>query len=71
MKKSVINAALMAIAAAPIMKHMRDVAYAPINFSSGKKPDPSQKERAEAKRIKRQQRNIKNEQKQTLKLNAN
>lgn len=65
MRKNVINAALMAIAANPIMKHMRDVAYAPVAIRNHKKSDPLQQEAAEAKRLRKQARNIKNAQKHT------
>lgn len=69
MDKKLIALAVAGLTNSPIMSHMRKVAYKPVAIKDTKDISlDTQKgllDAAEAKRIKRQQRNIKNAQKHT------
>lgn len=65
MKKSILTAALMAITANPTMAKMRAIAYAPVSLPKSNGDNLAAKKEAEAKRLRKQARNIKNAQKHT------
>ena len=50
MRKSLLTAATFSLMNKAVMKHMRDVAYAPINFIKERKDDNATLRRAQEKR---------------------
>ena len=60
-KPSVLIAAAYAgMMANPVMKHMRDVASAPVSLPTSRKYDLTAINKAEEKRLRKQARNLKN-----------
>lgn len=58
--KALLAAAIIGITNSPVLAHMRKGAYSPISIKSPKKDDEERIKKAEEKRLRKQERNLKN-----------